>query len=165
MLSLLVAIWSISNAQKTNKAFLSVAFQVDIPKNTNGVGGRFAYGVNINQQVLLGIGSGITKMRDINNTIIPLFAHVGLGNFSKNVFPYFVAEPGYGLYQKSQVIANETITTKGGLYFYGGAGMGVSTGKKSKVTFTIGYSLYNFDTEGISSNLKGIAFKIAIIGL
>ena len=138
---------------------------MDIPKNTNGVGGRVACGANINQQFLLGVGFGVTKMRDVNSTIIPLSAHFAIGNFSKKAFPYFVAEPGYGLYHKAEVIANKTITTKGGFYFYGGAGMGVSTGKKSKATFTVGYSLYNFNTEGISSSLRGIAFKFALMGL
>ena len=165
LLTLFVAFCLNCNAQKTNKVFLTTAFQIDVPKNTNGLGGRVACGANINQQLLLGVGFGVTKMQDVDKTITPVFVHFGLGDFSKKVFPYFIAEPGYGLYEKSEVTATETIITKGGFNFYGGAGMGVSTGKKSKATFTIGYSLYNFNTEGIDSSLRGVSFKIAFLGI
>jgi hypothetical protein len=162
-----------SLGQKTSKTFLSGAFQIDMPKNTTGLGGRIAGGANINQLLLFGVGVGITKLQAVDKAIIPLFAHFALGDFNKKIFPYLVAEPGYGFYDNSKTLGGDTKTTKGGFSFYGGVGMGVSTGKKSKITGTFGYSLYNFETKNIgyfgtdkvNSAFKGLAFKITLIGL
>ena len=152
-------------AQKSNKGFLSGAFQFDIPKNTTGLGVRLAGGININHLFLLGLGVGVTKIQNVNKAIIPVFAHFALGDFKKKVFPYFVAEPGYGFYDRSEKIGNERINTKGGFNFFGGGGMGVVTSKSSTVTFSVGYSVYNFETKKINSTVKGLAFKISVIGL
>jgi hypothetical protein len=151
-----------SFCQKKNRTFTSIGMQADISKNY-GLGGRFIGGANINELLLVGLGVGFAKIDKLATPILPVFAHFSIGDFSKKTFPYFVAEPGFGLYKRTTMVGNVETTTKGKLSFYGGAGMGVTSGKKSKFIITVGYSLYGLNTDGVSENIKGVAFKFGFV--
>src|SRR5215213_4956786 len=96
--------------QNQGKNFLTADLQVDIPKNTYGVGARLSGGINVNQLLLVGLGLGFSRIDDLGTSVIPVFAHFSIGNFSKKTFPYFIAEPGYGIYKNTITTGSTEVT-------------------------------------------------------
>jgi hypothetical protein len=152
--------------KRPSNGFLSGTFQVDAPEHYKPVvGARLSGGVNLKNLALVGIGVGITKFKEFKKVYVPIFGTITVADFSKHVSPLVVLEPGYGIYNEKFRAGNRTITRKGGFTFFGGGGVAVAANRKANLSFSVGYSIYSFNTAGINSSVKGIGFRFTVTAL
>ena len=167
ILVLFIFLSSSAAAQKRmSNTFISGTFQVDAPEHYKPVvSGRLSGGANLKNFALVGIGVGIAKIKELPKLYIPVFGTITIADFSKHISPLVVAEPGYGIYNEKVRLGNRTITREGGFTFFGGGGVAVAATSKANLSFSIGYSVYTFNTAGISSTVKGVGFRFTVTAL
>ena len=152
--------------KKYSKGFLSGTFQVDAPEHYKPIiSGRLSGGVKLNNIALLGIGIGVTKFKEFKKIYVPVFGTITVADFSKKLSPLVVFEPGYGIYNEKLKIGNRSVTREGGFTFFGGGGVAVAATSKANLSFSVGYSLYSFNTAGINSSVKGVGFRFTVTAL
>ena len=147
-LVLLFFLSSAATAQRRmTNAFVSGTFQVDAPEHYKPVvGGRLSGGANLKNFALVGIGLGVTRIKEYKKLYVPVFGTITIADFSKKVSPLVVAEPGYGIYNEKVRIGNNTVEREGGFTFFGGGGVAVAATSKGNLSFSVGYSVYSFNT-------------------
>jgi hypothetical protein len=167
ILVLLIFLSSAATAQRRmTNAFVSGTFQVDAPEHYKPVvGGRLSAGANLKNFALVGIGVGVTKIKEFRKLYVPVFGTITIADFSKKVSPLVVAEPGYGIYNEKVRIGNRTVEREGGFTFFGGGGVAVAATSKANLSFSVGYSVYTFNTGGIASSVKGVGFRFTVTAL
>lgn len=152
--------------RRASNAFFSGTFQVDAPEHYKPIiSGRLSGGANLQNFALIGIGVGVTKIKEMGKLYVPVFGTITIADFSKKVSPLVVAEPGYGIYNEKVRLGTRTVTREGGFTFFGGGGAAIAANSKANISFSIGYSVYSFNTAGINSSIKGIGFRFTVTAL
>jgi hypothetical protein len=149
--------------RRATNAFFSGTFQVDAPEHYKPVvSGRLSGGANLNNFALLGVGVGITKFKEFKKLYVPVFGTITIADFKKHVSPLVVVEPGYGIYNEK---LRSGVTREGGFTFFGGGGVAVAATSKANLSFSVGYSVYSFNTGGVNSTVKGVGFRFTVTAL
>ena len=162
LLLILVFISSSAIAQKS-RGFVSGTFQVDAPEHYKPVvSARLSGGANLNNLVLLGIGVGVTKFEEFSKVYVPVFGTISVADFTKHISPLLVLEPGYGFYAEKE---KKDFEDHGGFTFFGGGGVAIAASEKANLSFSIGYSHYEFKTRGDHHKVNGPGFRFTITAL
>jgi hypothetical protein len=164
ILVLVIFLSSAATAQRRmSNAFISGTFQVDAPEHYKPiVSGRLSGGANLKNFALVGIGIGITKIKEFRKLYVPVFGTITIADFTKKVSPLVVAEPGYGIYNEK---LRSGLTREGGFTFFGGGGVAIAATSKANLSFSVGYSVYTFNTGGITNTVKGVGFRFTVTAL
>jgi len=159
----ITAFISLSSFAQKSRGFVSGSFQVDAPEHYKPiVSARLSGGANLNNLVLLGIGVGVTKFKEFNKVYVPVFGTISVADFRKRVSPLLVLEPGYGFYSEKE---NNDFEDHGGFTFFGGGGVAIAASQKANLSFSVGYSHYEFETRGKHYKVNGPGFRFTITAL
>ncbi len=152
-------------AQKRD-GFLSGTFQVDAPEHYDPiVSARLSGGGKLSNMALLGIGVGVTKIKEYKKLYVPVFGTITVADFTKKLSPLVVLEPGYGIYKENIRSGNRRTTREGGFTFFGGAGVAIAASSKANLSFSVGYAHYGFSIDDYNYAIKGVGVRFTATAL
>jgi hypothetical protein len=156
ILSLLLLLPSLLSAQekKSQKGYFSLEIGTYFNKDP-------AVGLHLNGNGALGKGfyAGmelrVVTFQDMDGVYIPILAKFTIipNQNLKKVSPIAVFEPGYGLYNKTRV-GPYSPAVRGGINFFGGAGLTFPETGRGRSFLMIGYSLFGFKMDDVTANVE-----------
>lgn len=118
-------------------------------------------GMRIQNDLLLGIGAGLTKFKHVSPLYIPFFANITYAFHSENkIFPLVTVQPGYGIFKQEIKDATSTLIQKGGFCYFAGGGVGFSSRHKMKTLIQVGYNSFAFKNP--STTPGGFSLKVGL---
>jgi len=150
-----------SFAQQRN-GYLGVDAGVYLTKQYDAaVGADFHGNAEIANDMFLGAEIGVVKFHAHDKAYLPLLARFSMmpALRSGKARLLVLLAPGYGIYNESFRRGGEYYQSKGGFTFYGGFGAAFKGKKNGYLTFTVGYSTFDFNTNGYKSNVDGVGIR------
>lgn len=127
-------------------------------------GGHVSGNAEMGKDAYIGLEIGGLKFEELPGIYFPLQARFTLWpETGKPVRPMVILSPGYGVYKKAIGTNGVYVETTGGFTFYGGAGATFSGKGKGSGYVSLGYSLFQFTTENLKSNLKTFGIRAGMI--
>src|SRR5688572_12983604 len=82
------------------KSYSSAEVGIDLLKNHEvGYNIRLHGGLNLEENVFIGIGGGVSKLTGTSGIVVPVFVNIGFAYEPENkIFPIVSLQPGYNFY-------------------------------------------------------------------